>query len=209
MKVLSARNLYDMKHESYEFKGYLGEMLGRLPKKGIWTIYGKQKHGKTAFSLILAKYLSDYAKVWYVSAEEQDDELFIKNMKRAEIPSIPNLGFITDDEDLKIENLNIRLKKRNAARIVLIDNMTVYIDEFKRNGIIDFIKHHRNILLIFISHEERNEPATSAGRYVKKMAKVIIRVEGLQAIIGGRCQGGVVTIHPEGAEQYGIVHPNK
>lgn len=209
MKFLSARNLYDMKHECYEFKGHLGEILGKRSKKGAWIIYGREKHGKTAFSLDLIKYLSDYAKVLYVSAEEKDDIEFIENVRRAGIPSIPNIVFVTKKNALKIENLSASLKKRNAPRIVIIDNMTSYKTEFERGGIEEFMDAHENILLIFISHQERNEPSTAAGRYVKKMAKIIIHVEGLQATIGGRnCPGGVVTIHKDGAERYGIVHEN-
>lgn len=205
MKILSARNLYDMKPNCFDFKGTLGEMLGTPPKNGVWSIQGKEKHGKTAFTLSLVKYLSNYSKVWYVSAEEGTDPLFIDAVRRAEIPATSKIGFM---EYTPLETLTQKLKMRNAAKIVVIDNMTAYMDEFKRNGIVDFMRAHANILLIFISHEERNEPATGAGRYVKKMAKIIIRTEGLQAVIGGRCPGGIVMIHAENAERYGIVHEN-
>lgn len=202
MKILSAQNLYTMKHNLFEFTGKWKELLGAPPVNGVWIIQGKEKHGKTAFTLSLVKYLSNFEKVWYISAEEGTDALFIEAVRRAEIPSTPKIGFTGYVE---IEELNAKLKKRNAAKIVVIDNMTMYMDAFKQNGIINFMSKHKNILLIFISHEERGEPATGAGRYVKKLAKVIVKVEGLQAHIGGRCPGGTMLIHEEGAQRYGIV----
>lgn len=201
MKILSARNLYDMKHSCFDFDGQWLGIFGNPPKNGVWSIQGREKHGKTAFTLSLVKYLSNFEKVLYVSAEEGTDSLFVDAVKRAEIPATNRIGFLPY---IGINDLNLKLKKRNAPRIVVIDNMTVYMDEFKRNGIVDFMRQHENILIIFISHEERKEPATAAGRLVKKLAKIIIRIEGLQAQIGGRCPGGNLLIHDEKADLYGI-----
>lgn len=205
MKILSARNLLDMKHQCFEFTGKWAALFGTPPKNGVWSVEGGEKHGKTSFVLSLAKYLSNFEKVLYVSAEEGTDALFVDSVRRAEIPASNRFGFLPY---ITIEDLNLKLKQRNAARIVIIDNMTVYMDEFKRNGIIDFIQKHPNILIIFISHRERKAPSTAAGRLVKKLAKITIVIEGLQALIGGRCPGGTMIIHPDSAELYGIIDEN-
>ncbi|MBN9293774.1 MAG: hypothetical protein J0G96_07335 [Flavobacteriia bacterium] len=191
-----------MKHSCFDFDGKWLEIFGNAPKNGVWSIQGKEKHGKTAFTLSLVKYLSNFEKVLYVSAEEGTDALFVEACKRAEIPATNKIGFLPY---ITIEKLTEKLKQRNAARIVVIDNMTVYMDEFKRNGIVDFMRKHENILIIFISHEDRKEPATAAGRLVKKLAKIIMRIEGLQVFIGGRCPGGTMIIHDEKADLYGII----
>lgn len=205
MKVLSAQNLYSMKHTTFQFDGQWKEMLGEPPVNGVWIIFGKEKHGKTSFTLSLVKYLSFYKKVLYVSGEEGTDKLFIDTLKRAGIGASNRIGFLPY---ITIPELNLALKKRKAAEIIVIDNMTIYMDEFKRNGIMDFIRLHPNKLIIFISHEERKEPSTSAGRYVKKIAKIIVRIEGLVAQIGGRCPGGQVLIHEEAADLFGVILNN-
>lgn len=205
MKVLSAQNLYAMKHTFFQFDGQWKEMLGEQPTCGSWLVYGPEKHGKTSFTLSLIKYLSNFKKVLYVSGEEGTDKLFIDTLLRAGIGPSNRIGFLPY---VPIPELNTVLKKRKSADIIVIDNMTIYMDEFKRNGIMDFIRMHPNKLIIFISHEERKEPSTSAGRYVKKIAKIIVRIEGLVAQIGGRCPGGQVLIHEEAADLFGIILNN-
>lgn len=202
MKILSAQNLYDMKQECFGFTGKFQEVFGNPPTNGIWAVQGAEKHGKTSFMLSLVKYLSDFAKVLYVSAEEGTDPLFVNSVQRANIPSTNQIGFLPY---ISIEELNYKLKKRNAPRIVVIDNMTVYRDELRRNRIIEFMREHKDILLIFISHEEKNkQPSTASGKLVRKLAKIIIRIEGAQAQIMGRCPGGIIEIYEPSAQKYGI-----
>lgn len=203
MKVLSAQNLYAMKHTTFEFDGQWQEVLGAPPTNGVWMVFGKDKHGKTSFTLSLVKYLANFKKVLYVSAEEGTDKLFVDTLKRAEITASNNIGFLPY---IPIEDLNAKLKQRKAAEILVLDNMTIYMDEFKRNGITEFMRANENKLIIFLSHEDRKEPSTAAGRYVKKLAKIIVRIEGLVATIGGRCPGGKMIIHDEKAELFGIVN---
>lgn len=205
MKVLSAQNLFAMKHSTFEFDGKWKQVLGDPPTNGAWIIFGKDKHGKTAFTLSLVKYLQDFRKVLYVSAEEGTDKLFIDNVARSGIVASKRIGFLPY---ITISELNEKLKKRNSAEIIVIDNMTIYSEEFKRNGIVDFMRANPNKLLIFLSHEDRKEPSTAAGRLLKKLAKIIVRVEGLVAYVGGRCPGGQILIHEEKADLFGVIIEN-
>jgi len=202
MRTLSVSNLYYIKHKNYQLDGPLADILGEQPMKGVWLILGKEKHGKSSVALFLGKYFSNYRKVLYVSGEEGTDSLFIDALKRSGINiSDKNFGLIPYTE---IEVINEKLSKRRSEELIIIDNMTIYDDEFKRGGIKNFLKANEGKHLIFISHEDRNEPSTAAGKYVKKIAKVIIRVVGLQAHVGGRCPGGILVINPANAERYGI-----
>jgi predicted ATP-dependent serine protease len=192
MKVLSPQNLYAMKHVTFQFSGPWGELLGNPPKNGAWIIFGKDKHGKTSFTLSLIKYLSEFEKVLYVSAEEGTDPLFIDSVKRSKINSSNRVGFLPY---ISIENPNEKLSNRKAHKVIVLDNMTIYSDEFKGNGITEFMKKNADKLIVFLSHEDRKEPSLASGRLVKKLAKIVVRVEGLTATIGGRCPGGMVTIN--------------
>jgi hypothetical protein len=201
MKVLSPQNLYAMKHTTFQFSGPWGEYLGNPPKNGVWIVYGRDKHGKTSFTLSLVKFLSDFEKVLYVSAEEGTDPLFVESVKRSKITASNSVGFLPY---IEIESLNKKLSQRKSPKIIVIDNMTIYMDEFKRNGINEFMKKNADKLIIFLSHEDRKEPSTAAGKLVKKLAKIFVRVEGLQATIGGRCPGGNILINEEKAEMFGV-----
>lgn len=201
-RVLSIDNLYNTKHKKFGFQGEWGEILGDLPTSSIWLIQGKEKHGKTALALSLTAYLSEYARSLYVSGEEGTGSLFVDNCKRAGLGlHHKRIGFL---RYTPINELNSTLKKRYSAQSVMVDNMTVYDDEFKRGGVSRFIKANENKTLIFICHEDRNEPSTAAGKLVKKLADVILRVEGLTVTVSGRCPGGRIIIHEEKADQYGI-----
>lgn len=202
MKVLSPRNLFDLKQQLFKFNKYWGALLGDQPTTGVWIIYGKEKHGKTAFTLILAKYLAGLKKILYVSAEEGTDSLFIDSVRRAGITPADNIGFIPY---APLNKLNEKLKQRNAAKIVVIDNAVIYNGEFKRGGIEKLIEEHKHKrLLIILAHEERNEPFPTPAKHVKRMAKVIVNVIGLVAHVSGRCPGGRVIINDEKAELFGI-----
>jgi predicted ATP-dependent serine protease len=202
MKILSVQNLLSKKHKKFEFTGRWKECFGEPPVNGVWIIMAPPKQGKTTFALLLTKYLSNFEKVLYVSAEEEDDAMFCEAVSRLEIPSCPNIGFTKRET---MEEISARLKKRNAAKIVIIDNLTMYPD-FKSSDAQEFMRLHKNILLIFISHMERKEPSTAAGKYLKKMAKIIVSIEGLKANIESRGgNSGTMLIHEEGAQRYGIV----
>lgn len=202
MKVLSPRNLFDLKHELFEFNKDWGALLGNQPTTGVWIVYGREKHGKTALMLMLAKHLAELKKLLYVSAEEGTDPLFIDSVRRAGITSADDMGFIPY---LPLSELNKKLEKRNAAKIVVIDNAIKYNGEFMRGGIDEFIEEHKSKrLIIILAHEERNEPYPNPAKQVKRLAKVIINVVGLVAHIGGRCPGGRVIINDDKAELFGI-----
>ena len=188
------------KHSTYPFTGIWKDVIGMPSTNGLWLIYGAEKHGKTTFALMLAEYLSQFAKTDYVSAEEGMDKEFVDACKRAQLnPNNRNLHF---REYTPVEELDAILERRKAAKVMVLDNATIYHDELKGNRLKDFLQRHANKLIILVAHEERNEPYTSTARLARKLAKVIVRVQGLQATVGGRCPGGNILINEEKAELY-------
>ncbi|MDD2412319.1 MAG: hypothetical protein PHR79_05325 [Bacteroidales bacterium] len=141
---------------------------------------------------MMADYLSLQKRVLYISAEEGTDLAFVDACKRAGLDSknrsIQFLEYIT------IEDLMIKLAKRNAANIVFVDNVTVYNDELKYGKFKELLNKFPNKLFVFIAHEERKEPYTSTAKLIKKLAKVIAHVVGLSAQIYGRVPGGTLII---------------
>jgi hypothetical protein len=64
------------------------------------------------------------------------------------------------------------------------------------------LKELNNKLIIFLAHEEGNQPYTALVRMAKKMSKVIFHVNGLQANITTRFggKGGAFAINNDKSE---------
>ncbi len=199
-RTLTLQNLYDKKFKTFPFTGIWKDTMGQPETSGAWIVYGAEKNGKTWFALKLAEYLSSFEKTIYISAEEGTGKTFVDACSRAKLQHDKKaLKFL---EYTPIKELNEKLKKRRSARIVIIDNMTVYNNELRGDELRSMLKMHKNKLLIFIAHEERKEPYTATAKLCRKLAKIIVRVEGLACFVSGRCKGGTLMIDEEKACLY-------
>ncbi len=200
MRAKGLDKLFSRKHIVFAFKGIWRKVFGTPERSGIWLIYGKEKNGKTWFCLKLAEYLSQFEKVLYVSAEEGFGLAFVEACKRAKLdPKNKNLKFL---EYTPIEEIKPKLKSERGYRVVFIDNITVYKDELKYGVLRKLADEFKNVLFVYIAHEEKGEPYTATAKLAKKLAHIFCVVEGLATTIAGRCPGGVLTIDEEKAQLY-------
>lgn len=200
VRAVYTKNLLEKSSPKYQFTGVLGDVLGKPGTSGIWLIYGAEKNGKTWLSVKLAEFVSSYAKTLYVSGEEGLDDTFLKTCARAKLnPHNRKLKFL---DYTPLDELDEYLSKRQAAKIVFIDNITVYNDELKNGVLRKFVAKHSDKICVFIAHEENNEPYSATAKMAKRLAKILIRVVGLKAFVAGRCPGGELTIDMERAVLY-------
>jgi KaiC/GvpD/RAD55 family RecA-like ATPase len=199
-RAISTKSLLEKIYKNFEFDGIWLLVLGVIAKGGFWLIYGNEKNGKTLFALKLAEYLTKFESVLYVSAEEGTGKEFQANAERAKLdPKVKRLKFI---EYIDLETLKTKLRKRQSPKIVIIDNITVYVSELKNGQLYTLKEEFPNITFIFMAHEDKNEPYTSTAKLCKKLAKVIIRVVGLTAFVSGRCPGGQIVVDEQTAMLY-------
>lgn len=201
-RTLSVKNLYSQRFTTLEMDGEYETVFGHPSDCGTWLIYGKEKNGKTTFALQLAKHLSARKKTLYVSGEEGAELEFTRACLRAGIDETDtNLHFI-EYEPLK--ELKERLKKRKSEKIIFIDNITIYNDELKGGELRALQREFPSKLFVFIAHEDDSggTPATSSGKLCRRLAKIICHVEGLAAIVSGRCPGGQLIINEAKAAVY-------
>lgn len=190
-RSVSVAKLLERKLEVYEFDGIWSRVIGNPEKNGIWLIYGREKNGKTWFALKLAEYLSRFCKVLYISAEEGTGPNFQNSCRRASLDyKNKDLQFT---EYIPIAELEVALKRRYGPKVVIIDNTSVYGSELKSADVIRLMRNEK-VLFIILAHEKRNQPDGATAVMAKKLAKVILRVEGLTADISGRVPGGLITI---------------
>lgn len=199
-RALNINTAYSQEFDTFEFDGVWLDVFGEATKTGVWIVYGAEKNGKSWFSLKLADYLSQFLRTLYVSAEEGLDKEFVDAMKRARLDGNNKKLLFKEYEPL--EELDQYLSKRQAPKICLFDNVTIYKDELSYGGFQEFARKHSDKLLIFIAHEERNEPYTATAKMIKRLSKIIIRVQGLACFISGRCPGGTLIIDENKARLY-------
>lgn len=198
-RAKSVKNLYDQKHETFAFDGVWADVFGEPETNGLWLIYGAEKNGKTWFALKLAKYLSEFVKTIYVSAEEGSSKEFVDACWRAGIDHKDRINFFDYVELPVIEQ---KLKQKHAPKVVLIDNVTMYSDELKGGVPKRLVKEHPKTLFVWVAHEERKEPYTAQAKLIKKLAKAVIQVKGTRCFVGGRVPGGDLDINWEKATLY-------
>ena len=199
-RALSISNAYKKKFVTFDFDGPWLSTMGNPEKSGNWIVYGKEKNGKTWFSLKLADYLSQFDRVAYISGEEGTGMNFIEAMQRADIsPDNKNLKIY---EYLPLDELKDLLKKRRAPQVVILDNTTIYAEELAYGGFKKLWQQFPDTLFIYVAHEDRGEPYGATSKMIKKMSSIIVRVEGLSCFVYGRCPGGELTINYEQSELY-------
>lgn len=198
-RVLTVRNIYDKSYEVLKITGIWREVLGEVEAHGAWLIYGKEKNGKTWASLMLAQELSKNYRVLYISAEEGAGKALRDTLQRIGVDATANIHFMEYEE---LHLVRERLSKRKSPQVVIFDNLTIYNDELKGSALRQLLSDYESKLLIFVAHEERNEPYTAAAKLVRKLAKVIIHVKGLACNISGRVPGGLLAIDEQKAALY-------
>lgn len=200
MRTMSLRILYKKVFKTFPLSGVWLDVLGTPEVSGAWIVYGPEKNGKTWFSLLLADMISQLSNVLYISAEEGLGYGFVEACKRAKLETRKGLQF---SEYIGVEELNKRLQRQRSPKVVFIDNITVYNDELKNGALRRLLKSHPTVLFVFIAHEEKGQPYTATAKLAQKLANIIFHVQGLTAIVHGRCPGGLLYIDEEKAK---IIH---
>lgn len=200
MNIISIEKMYKQKFTSFEgLQTPWIDVFGSPEDSGIWLIFGKEKNGKTKLALLLASMLSAYKKVLYISAEEGIGKAFTESCKMANIGENTNLGFL---EYIPLFELVEKLKQQRSAEVIFLDNVTIYNSELQKGFLKKMVDAFPRKLFVFIAHEERKEPYTSSARLIQKLAKVIMHVEGLACVVGGRVPGGKITIDESKAKVF-------
>lgn len=200
MKALSVKQAFSIVFKLFEFTGLWLQAFGKPETTGFWYLGGGEKNGKSTFAMMLAKYLTTFGKVLYISAEEGLSKDIIAAMKFAGLSDKDKKFHIIDYEPW--EQLRARFSSRKCAKIIFIDNSTIYRDEITRKMVSELKQNHPNKLIIMVCHEVKGLPDNALATTWRKLAKIIIQAEGLKAIISGRCPGGTLMINEEKANLY-------
>lgn len=151
---------------------------------------------------MMAEDLSHNYRVRYISAEQGLKDSFRLACERAGITKATRILW---DGYTELSDLIKELEKPKSAEIIFIDNTTIYSDEFKGDlAIKNLYSKFPHKLIIFVSHEDRNEPYPACAKLIKKLCEVYCRVKGLKVFVTSRysASAGEITINEEMSEMY-------
>ena len=152
-------------------EGQFKRTLGDIPAHFQMIIYGNSGNGKTEFCIQLAKYLTKYGKVQWLSYEQGHGYDLQKAINRNKMEEVSGDFLVSDPiADLPhnvtfLEDLDKHLSKRNSPEFIFIDSLDSTgfnwddYDHLKR-------KFGKKKAFIFISHATGKKPMKRIGEQI-------------------------------------------
>ncbi|WP_367867868.1 hypothetical protein [Pedobacter sp. WC2423] len=197
---ISPAELESIIFEDFDFEGEWFDAFDKPETNGIWFIWGNSSNGKTSFILKLIKYLTTFdVKAIYDSLEEGRRKSMQKAFREANMKEVTGKVIMVQEP---IEELKVRLKKRDSAKVVVIDSIQYAMLSFQQ--FLSLKREFPKKLFIIISQAEGRKPKGRMANDVMYDADLKIWVEGHRAISKGRYIGkkGYYTNWIEGAARY-------
>ena len=206
-RAISNKNVLAAQFETAEFTGAYLASFGRPELRGAWIIWGGSGSGKTTFTLMLCKYLTNFRRVAYNSLEQGLSLSLQKAWERVNMAEAGSNIILLAKESLA--ELKTRLKKRKSPEVVIIDSLQ-YLHGFKWTDFTKLKDEFPDKLFIFISQADKaGNPDGNLARRVRYDAEIKIRVEGYKAFVTTRYEdpergegGADFIVWEQGAAEY-------
>lgn len=207
-RAISNINVLAARFEVAEFSGEWLASFGRPELRGTWIIWGGSGSGKTTFTLMLCKYLTNFGRVAYDSLEQGLSLSLQKAWERVNMAEAGSNIVLLDKEELP--ELRERLSKRKSPDIIVIDSVQ-YLDSFNVRTLKKLKKDYPDKLFIFISQADKAEkdPDGIPAKKVRYDAEIKIKVQGYKAFVTTRYEdsekgegGADFIIWEQGAAEY-------
>lgn len=177
MRTIGIFQLAQKKFDELPFDGEWAEHIGCPERNFACSIYGDSGNGKTQYCVMLAKYLSRFMKVLYLSHEEGISSSIQKAFSRNNMHEVS--GRVVLGDKGTFEELLSYLKRKNSPQCVIIDSenyMRLTTEQYKT-----LRKTCPHKAVVVISWAKGAEPKTQAGRDIKYMCDIKVRVSNYVA----------------------------
>lgn len=184
-KAKSYTDIKKMKFKTFPFEGEWKESFGEPEMNGCWFVYGLSGQGKTNLLMQLAKYLTNFGKVFYNTLEEGPRQSFKTALERN---NMQGLGTAFSFESDKFPVLKARLEKKRSPNIIIIDSW-----QYLGATLADYEKLRAAFpkkLFIINSHASGSKPKGSIAESIMYDADIKIHVRDFAADIISRFGGG-------------------
>lgn len=199
VRAKTIRNVLRERYKTFALEGAWRAAFAQPETTGTWIVWGNSGNGKSSFVMQLCKELTKYGKVLYNSLEEGSSLTLQQSLQRHNMHEVAGKMHIVCEP---LSDLLVRLEKRGAPRIIVIDSL-----QFTQMNYKDYVEiktAHRDKLFIYISHAEGKTPSGATARRIKYDASLKIWVEGFKAFSNGRFKGemGHYVVWEKGASDY-------
>lgn len=197
-RAYSVTDVYNAKFEELQFEGEWLQAIGKPEMTGSWFVFGPPKNGKTSFSMKLAKYMTNFGRVYYNSYEEGLSKTIQMAYKRVGMADVGGRIILKQES---YEQMLKRLKRHKSPDIVFIDSVQFLEMKFKEYKTLKDTFPSK--IFIYISHVQGRIPEGNTAQRIWRDANVIFRVEGRRAFVESRYEGdGFIDIDAEFAMNY-------
>lgn len=205
-RALTYNEIVAQVFEEIPFTGKWQKFLGNPSFGNMWFIYADSANGKSSLVMQLLLELGNMGdkgkKILYNALEEYRTKSFQDRVKLFNMADIKGKFHVVKET---IEELRIRLKKKNAPDIVVIDSIQ-YL-RVRKEKFFDFLEEFPDVTFIVISQSENGKPRGSLAVDCSFEAYIKIYVDQFMAYMKGRAtppkDGGIFDIYKEEAEKLG------
>ena len=182
-RAYSPREIVRITYKTLPFEGKWYEAFGLPEETAIWFISGPSASGKSSFVMQLARLLTTYGRVLYLSYEELLNQSFQERIQRYGMDERAGLFRVATTDTL--DDLCVRLRRRHSAKFIIVDSYQMAQWDYKQTEDLVRNKFPRKCF-IFISQEEHGQPMGKSARRLRYLADVKVRVVGFRAYCQGR-----------------------
>ena len=181
-RAYSPKEIAAKTYKTLPWGGRWAECFGLPEENSTWFISGSSAAGKSSLVMQLARELTHYGQVLYLSYEEGVSQSFQDRIKLFEMEKCQGwFRVVTEDT---IEDLTARLKKRHSAKFIIVDSFQESGWEWPETK--KLIENFPRKSFIFISMEAKGEPLGKPALRLRYKAGVKVRVVGFRAYCQGR-----------------------
>lgn len=198
-RVYSPKEIIAKTYDTLPWDGIWAEAFGHPTTNETWLVHGPSASGKSSFVMQLARRLSEYGTVLYMSYEEGVGQSFQKRLERFKMQEIQGRLRISTDS---YGELWKRLQRKKSPKFVVIDSFQEAVEDYgwSYENACEMMSHFRRKSFIFISQEHKGQPMGKPAMRLKYKAGVKIRVAGYKAYCQGRFIPSVGVYYPVWAE---------
>lgn len=197
-RMVGMSQLLSMKFSEFESTPKWQSFFGNIASNASIIIYGNSGMGKTRFSLELAKELSRHGKVLYNSLEMDIKATTKIAFMEAGMADYNGKVYLAAEN---LIDLDARLSKRKAPKIVIVDSFDYLRVSFKTYK--KFSSKYPETMFIFLAHARGAKVKSDAAAELEYDADVKIRINGYIAYPRSRFGGNKsMVIWEDGARNY-------
>lgn len=181
-RAFTTEEILAIQFEDLQWSEKFSDVFGTPAVNDTWLVWGASGSGKSSFVMQLAKELTKFGKVLYLSYEEgHKSKSYQKRL--ADFNMVEHHGKFVTIED-NYDELCERLSHQRSGNFIIIDS--VQMSGWTYQQAEDLIKRFPKKAFIIVSQEDKGEPWGDAAKRLLYLASVKIRVSAYRAYSKGR-----------------------